>query len=60
MRNLISISEVQERLHVCRSTVCRLIARGEISSVNIGRIVRIPSEDIDAFLQRSSVSGHRH
>ena len=52
MPALISISDVQHRLNVSRSTVYRLMDRGEIRRMNIGRSVRIPSEDVDAFVQR--------
>jgi excisionase family DNA binding protein len=52
MTALISISDVQRLLNVSRATVNRLIARGEIGCVHIGRAVRIPSEDVDAFMQR--------
>jgi len=57
MSTLISISEVQQMLKVSRSTVIRLIERGEIRCVHIGRAVRIPSEDVDAFVQRLRLVG---
>jgi excisionase family DNA binding protein len=52
MNTLISISEVQRLLNVSRATVNRLFARGELRRVHIGRAVRIPSEDVVAFLHR--------
>lgn len=52
MGTLISISEVQRLLNVSRSTVVRLIDRGEIRCTHIGRAVRIPSEEVEAFVQR--------
>ena len=52
MNTLISIFEFQQMLNISRSTVYRLIERGEIGCVRIGRAVRIPSEDVDAFIQR--------
>ena len=52
MNTLISISEVQSLLNVSRATVNRLIDRGELSRVHIGRAVRISSEDVIAFVQR--------
>lgn len=57
MTALVSISEVQRQLNVSRSTVNRLIERGEIGSVHIGRAVRIPSEDVDAFVRRLQSAG---
>lgn len=52
MRALISISEFQQLLGISRSTAYRLLERGEIGRVNIGRAVRIPREDVEAYVQR--------
>ena len=52
MNTLISISEVQRLLNVSRATVNRLLDRGELRRVHIGRAVRIPSEDVEDFVQR--------
>jgi excisionase family DNA binding protein len=52
MNTMISISEVQSLLNVSRATVNRLLDRGELGRVHIGRAVRISSEDVAAFVQR--------
>lgn len=52
MTTLISIAEVQQLLNVSRATVNRLLDRGELRRVHIGRAVRILSEDVEAFVQR--------
>lgn len=52
MTSLISISEFQQILNVSRSTIYRLIERGEVRRVHVGRSVRIPAEDVAAFLER--------
>jgi excisionase family DNA binding protein len=57
MNTLISISEVQRLLNVSRATVNRLLDRGELRRVHIGRAVRIPSEDVQAFVQRLRLVG---
>jgi excisionase family DNA binding protein len=57
MTTYISISEVQQTLSVSRSTVYRLIERGELRCVHIGRAVRISSEDVQAFLRRLCMTG---
>jgi excisionase family DNA binding protein len=57
MYTLISISEVQRLLNVSRATVNRLFDRGELRRVHIGRAVRIPSEDVEAFMQRLHSDG---
>jgi excisionase family DNA binding protein len=49
---LLSILEVQGLLRVSRSTVVRLLDSGELRRVHIGRAVRIPSEDVEAFVRR--------
>jgi excisionase family DNA binding protein len=56
MTNLISIAEAQERLSLSRSTITRMLDRGEIRRLNFGRAVRIPAEDIDALVQRARAS----
>ena len=52
MTTLISIAEVQQLLNVSRATVNRLLDRGELRRVHIGRAVRIPSEEVEAFVLR--------
>jgi excisionase family DNA binding protein len=52
MSSLISISELQQVLKISRSTANRLLNSGELRRVHIGRAVRIPSEDVEAFMQR--------
>jgi len=52
MNILISISEVQRLLNVSRATVNRLLDRGEMRRAHIGRSVRIPMEDVEAYVQR--------
>lgn len=57
MNTLISIDEVQRTLNVSRATVNRLLDRGELRRIHIGRAVRIPSEDVDAFVRRLQSAG---
>ena len=52
MNNLISIAEVQRLLNISRATVNRLFERGELRRVHIGRAVQVPSEDVEALVQR--------
>ncbi len=37
-----SIKEIQTRLNISRSTVLRLINSGKLTSIKIGRQIRIP------------------
>lgn len=52
MSILVSISDVEQQLNISRATVNRLLDRGELRRIHIGRAVRIPSEDVEAFVQR--------
>jgi excisionase family DNA binding protein len=51
MTDYISVEQVQERLSLSRDTVDRMIRRGEIQAVKIGRCVRISEEEIERYLQ---------
>ena len=56
MRPLLSVAEVAAYLNVSTKTVRRLIGRGELRSVRIGRSIRIPEEEIECLIAgRSSV-----
>lgn len=50
MSKLLSLSEVCMRASISRSTLYRLIQNGRINVVKIGRAVRIPETEIDAFI----------
>jgi excisionase family DNA binding protein len=58
MKALITISEFQETYGVSRSTVYRLVERGEFAFVHIGRAVRIRREDADAWFAQLLKSEH--
>lgn len=49
MRVFFKIPEFQQTYNVSRSTVYRLMERGEIRFVKIGRAVRIPREDAERW-----------
>lgn len=51
-RRLLKIPEVTRRLGIGPTKVYELIASGEIESVRIGGARRIPSDAVDAFIQR--------
>lgn len=52
MTTLLSISGVQERLSVSRSTVNRLIRDRKLEFVYIGRSPRIPDEAVERFIRK--------
>jgi excisionase family DNA binding protein len=47
---LLNVAEVAERLGVCRDTVYRMCNRGEIPHVRIASFLRVPAEDLEAFI----------
>ncbi len=47
---LMTVSEVAERLRVSTMTVYRLIKSGELRALRIGKSYRISAEDFDAYL----------
>lgn len=50
MSALISIAELQDMCRISRSTVYRLIERGEIESVHIGRAVRLRRDSVENWV----------
>ena len=50
MSQLLSLSEVCMRASISRSTLYRLIQNRRINVVKIGRAVRIPETEIEAFI----------
>lgn len=54
MKTLISIADCQEMMGVSRSTVYRLVERGQLSFVHIGRAVRIRRAEAEALCAGNS------
>ncbi|MEJ5913890.1 helix-turn-helix domain-containing protein [Pseudokineococcus sp. 1T1Z-3] len=50
---LMTVAEVAEELRVSRMTVYRLIERGELPAVRVGRSYRVPTAAAAAFLAAS-------
>lgn len=51
-RLLLRVTEAAERLGIGRSTIDKLIARGELEVVHIGHCARIPAEALDDFVRK--------
>ncbi len=49
--NLLSPREFAERLSISRWTVYSWISNGRISSVKVGRLVRIPQSEVDRIIR---------
>jgi len=51
-KRLLTLPEVQEALSLGRSKIYELIGSGELRPVRVGRAVRFPACEIDAFVER--------
>ena len=49
-KELLTIEDLCEKLHVCRNIAYRLLATQKISGFKVGRSWRIPAERIEAFI----------
>ena len=51
-RLVLTIEEAAERLGVVRTLMCALVKSGEVESVSIGRLRRIPNDALETFIER--------
>lgn len=51
MERVLTVSEVAERLSVHPKTVYNMLERGELRGVKVGRVWRVPSEELEVFLR---------
>lgn len=56
-RLLLTVEETADMLHIGRSKVFDLIRCGDLESVKIGRLRRVPADAIDAFMDRLVAAG---
>lgn len=49
---LLTINRAAEKLSVSRSSLYKLVARGDLRIIKIGKAARIADADIDAFIAR--------
>lgn len=52
LRLLLTVEEAADALHIGRSKVFDLIRCGELDSVKIGRLRRVPADAVHAFMVR--------
>jgi excisionase family DNA binding protein len=59
MTELLTLSEAADRLHIGKTRLWELTARGQIPTVRLpgGRIVRVRSEDLAAFVAAHTEGG---
>lgn len=57
LRLLVTVQEAAAVLAIGRTTLYQLIADGQMSTVRIGRAVRIPVAELEAFVDRRCHTG---
>jgi excisionase family DNA binding protein len=53
LRRAITTADAAQRLHLHLRTVQRLIRRGELRAVRVGRVWRVPLAALDEYLARA-------
>ena len=53
-RLLLTVEEAAERIGICRSNMFKLIRRGEVHSVKVGRLRRVTPDALEDFVRRLS------
>ena len=52
--SLLTVAQVAQQLAVCPKTVRRLVARGDLPAIHVGRAVRIEPATLDAYMARQT------
>jgi len=58
-RLLLTVEEVARRLGIGRSLAWRLVRSGELPSVRLGRLVRVPERNLQVWLDRRCRASER-
>jgi excisionase family DNA binding protein len=56
-RLLLTVAEAARRLEIGRSLFYELLAAGEIESIHVGRLRRVPADALAAYVARRRPSG---
>ena len=56
---LLSVEQAAEMLGIARTSMFKLIGTGEVESVQVGRLRRIPMACLEEFVERLRGSGQR-
>lgn len=54
---LLTVAEVAVVMRVSRMTVYRLIRRGQLKAIRVGRNYRVREDDLSGYLEAQAVSG---
>jgi len=57
-RQMLTIEQAAEALNIGRTTTYTLVGSGELESVRIGRLRRVPADAIGAYLDRLQTEQH--
>jgi len=57
VRLVLTVEEAAERLGIGRTLMYALISAGDVESVRIGRLRRVPADALDAFVLRLRCPG---
>jgi excisionase family DNA binding protein len=56
-RLVLTVEEAADRLGIGRTLMYALIAAGEVESVRIGRLRRVPTDALDTFVMQLRTAG---
>ena len=59
MVKLLSVHEVADRLSLSTRTIWRLLRRGDLTELKIGKSVRIDAADLQRFVESKKQAGDR-
>lgn len=54
---LLTVAEVASLMRVSRMTVYRLIRRGQLKAIRVGRNYRVREDDFNEYLEAQAVNG---
>jgi len=54
---LLTVAEVASVMRVSRMTVYRLIRRGQLKAIRVGRNYRVREDDLNSYLESQAVYG---
>jgi excisionase family DNA binding protein len=54
---LLTVAEVANVIRVSRMTVYRLIRRGQLKAIRVGRNYRVREDDLNEYLEEQAVTG---
>lgn len=57
LTHLMTVAEVASVMRVSRMTVYRLIKRGQLKAIRVGRNYRVREDDLTSYLESSAVTG---